>query len=286
MLAHSRALRALRPHLFQANLRHPWSCQYGLAAALLTPGTKVVALEHLPTPPTAALQRRLKHLTSRRLDAHIAVGHRSARELEGLIGLPTGTIQVIHNGVQGGEPTPRRPVPTGRSVIGALGRLTPQKGFDVLLHALVDLPEVHAVILGEGPDRRRLEQIRDELGLGDRVQLPGSTEDPSEVLNSIDALVLSSRFEALPLVVLEAMHAGLPVVATDVGSVAEAVIDGVTGLLVPPDDPRALAGAIAQVLDPNIGQAMGRRAGELARTQFTRERMAREYQLVYGKLRS
>jgi glycosyltransferase involved in cell wall biosynthesis len=284
VVAHWRALRRLNPDVFHANLRHPWSCQYGLTAAILTPGVKVVAVEHLPTPPTASLQRRLKRLTSAYLDAHVAVGHRSAAELERLIGLRPGAIEVIQNGVLVDGAVVRRDESTERSTIGAIGRLTPQKGFDVLLHALVELPEVAAVIAGEGPERLRLERLRDALGLGDRVRLIGSTEGPAAVLRSIDALVLPSRFEALPLVVLEAMHAGIPVVASDVGSVAEAVIDGVTGVLVPPDDPGALASAIRQALDPEVGRRMGARGRELARTRFTRERMANEYQLVYRKL--
>ena len=283
-VAHWRALRRLNPDVFQANLRHPWSCQYGLTAATLTPGVRVVALEHLPTPTTASLQRRLERLTSGRLDAHLAVGHRSARELERLIGLRPGAITVIQNGVRADGMVVRRRESTERATVGAIGRLTPQKGFDVLLHALADLPEVAAVIAGDGPERLHLARLHDDLGLGDRVRLIGSIEGPAEVLRSIDAFVLPSRFEALPLVVLEAMHAGIPVVASDVGSVAEAVVDGETGVLVPAGDVGALVNAIRRVLDPEVGQRMGARGRELARAVFTRKRMANEYELVYRKL--
>lgn len=283
LAAHWRALRALRPDIFQANLRNPWSCQYGILAALLTPGTRVIALEHLPTPPTAPLQRRLKRLASSRLDAHIAVGNRSARELERLIGLRRGALLTIYNGVRAVD-VPSGARVTSRPRVGALGRLTRQKGFDVLLAALVDVPEVDALIAGEGPERPHLERLLNELDLGDRVRLPGSVDHPDALLGSIDALVLPSRSEALPLVVLEAMHAGLPVVASDVGSVAEAVIDGVTGLLVPPEDEPALAAAIRRVLDPAVGRRMGEEGRKVARARFTLERMVREYELVYARL--
>ena len=283
-LAHWRALRKLRPDVFQANLRHPWSCQFGLAAAILTPGVKLVAVEHLPTPPTAELQRRLKRLTSSRLAAHLAVGHRSARELERLIGLPSGTIAVIHNGVNADGTVARQRQPGQRATVGAIGRLSVQKGFDVLLRALAHLPEVDAVIAGDGPEHENLERLRDELGLRERVRLIGPTVGPSAVLGSIDAYVLPSRFEALPLVVLEAMHAGLPVVASDVGSVAEAVIDGDTGLLVPSDDVGALVGALTRILEPEVGQRMGARGRELARAHFTRTRMANDHADIYRNL--
>jgi glycosyltransferase involved in cell wall biosynthesis len=294
ILAHWRITRRLRADIFQANLRHPWSCQYSLAAALLTPGVKVIAVEHLPTQPTARLQRRLKLLTSKHLDAHIAVGDRTAAELEQLIGLRPGAIEVIHNGVRGddgcrggGDEPPQRNVArteTRPPMLVGVGRLTPQKGFDVLIQAIAMLPTAEVVILGEGAERERLERMRDQLGLHDRVRLPGSSDDVPAVLRSVDALVLPSRAEAFPLVVLEAMHAGLPVVASDVGSVSEAVIAGRTGLVVPPDDVSALADAIERVLVPRIGPKMGAEGRALARERFTRRRMASDYERVYRTL--
>jgi glycosyltransferase involved in cell wall biosynthesis len=282
IVAHWRALRRLRPDVFHANLRHPWSCQYGLLAALLTRRTKVLALEHCPTPPTARLQLLLKRLSSRRLDAHVAVGIRAARGLEEMIGLRRRSIRTIHNGVRGMAAA--RAGGTTARTLAAMGRLDRQKGYDVLLRALVELPETRAVIAGDGPERETLEQLARELGVAGRAEFRGWLDETGPLLRSSRALVLPSRFEALPLTVLEAMQAGLPVVASDVGSVREAVIDGETGLLVPPDDVPALVAAIRSVLDPVRAAAMGQRARAVAARRFTTERMVREYELLYRRL--
>ena len=99
--------------------------------------------------------------------------------------------------------------------------------------------------------------------------------------------MLPSRYEGLPLAVLDAMLAELPVVAADVGSVREAVEDGSTGLLVPPDDPHALAAALRRVLDdPQLGHALGRRARAVALERFTARAMARRYEALYEELLS
>jgi glycosyltransferase involved in cell wall biosynthesis/O-antigen/teichoic acid export membrane protein len=285
VLAHWRALRALRPAIFHANLRIPWACQYGIAAALLVRGTKVIAVEHLPTPPTATLQRVLKRLTSRRLDAHVAVGDRTARELEALIGLPDASIRTIHNGVHWDEPVSAVRPFAGRT-IAAIGRLEEQKRFDLVLRALTSLADVSAVVVGDGPERKSLELLCDELGVRDRVLFLGWVDDPTYILGGVDALVLSSDNEAFPLVILEAMHAGLPVVATDVGSVREVVVSGETGLIVPPNDVNALADAIREVLDPDVAHRLGEHARAIARRSFTAEEMARDYELLYRRLLS
>ena len=283
ILAHWRAIKEVRPAIFQANLRHPWSCQYGLAAALLAPGLKVLAVEHLPTPPTARVQRMLKRLTSRRLDAHIGVGYRSARELEALIGLAPGAIGTIPNGVAWRE-SPARPRFFPGPTVAAVGRLTPQKGIDLLLAALAALPDICAVVAGDGPERARLERQRDELELRNRVRFVGWVEDVSSLLAAVDCFALPSRYEAFPLVVLEAMHAGLPVVAADVGSVREAVVPDETGFLVPADDVGSLRDALRQALEPATAARLGKRSREVAKASFSADRMARDYERLYRRL--
>src|SRR5439155_22235783 len=126
------APRRLRPDGSQANLTSPWPGRYGMPAAVLTRGVRVVAVEHLPGPATAHFPRRLKRWLSRRLDAHIAVGERTARELEQRIGLRPGSIRSIPNGISEHPSAPRaRPRPG--SIVGSVGRLDRQKGYDVLV---------------------------------------------------------------------------------------------------------------------------------------------------------
>jgi glycosyltransferase involved in cell wall biosynthesis len=276
---HLRLVRRLRPDVLHLNLRHPYACQYALAAGLATRGVRVVAVEHRPVPAADRLQRLLKRLTSRRLAAHVAVSDSSAREVERLAGLPRGSVRTIHNGLAPVDPVARR---GDGALLGAAGRFVPQKGFDVLLRALAELPQASLLLVGDGPERPRLERLVDELELRDRVELTGWRPDAARLLAAVDAVVVPSRAEPFGLVALEALSAGVPVVASDVDGLAEVVTDGETGLLVPPDDPRPLAEAIARVLvDRDLSRSLGERGREVARTTFSRERMTGAFEELY-----
>ena len=166
----------------------------------------------------------------------------------------------------------------------AIARLTPQKGIDVAIRALslVDDGTV-LVVLGEGPERRALEELAATLGVQARVFLPGRVPDVAAWLRRADILVHPARWEGFGLGVLEGMLAGLPVVASDVSALPELVLDGVTGLLVPPDDATALSDAIVRALDDSELGAAGR---ERARSLFSVDRMTSRtidvYQAVSG----
>jgi glycosyltransferase involved in cell wall biosynthesis len=282
--AHVRAVRRLRPELFHANLSTPAACRYGLLAAELVPGVRAVAVEQLPYPLHGRLQRGLKRLVSRRLAAHVAVGERAAREVEELVGLPRGSVRTIRNGVPDVELEPL-PRPFEGPILGSLGRLDRQKGHDVLLRALAELPEARLVLVGDGPERAALEELALELGLGERVLFAGWQEEPRRWLTAFDAFVLPSRFEGFPLAVVEALLARVPVVASDVGSVAEAVREGETGLLVPAEDERALAAALRRLLgDEALRRRLGERGRELALESFTAAAMARSFERLYEEI--
>jgi GalNAc-alpha-(1->4)-GalNAc-alpha-(1->3)-diNAcBac-PP-undecaprenol alpha-1,4-N-acetyl-D-galactosaminyltransferase len=140
-----------------------------------------------------------------------------------------------------------------RHSVIAMGRLEPEKGFDVLVAALARLaaefPDWGLVILGEGGERGKLESLISELGLGQRVQLPGVVENPFPTMRRADLFVLSSRTESFGNALLEAMACGLPVIATQCWSRSpEWVRDGVTGLVVPTEDPASLAAAMARLM--------------------------------------
>ncbi|HEY1614847.1 MAG TPA: glycosyltransferase [Rhizomicrobium sp.] len=150
--------------------------------------------------------------------------------------------------------------------IAALGRLHPKKGYGVLIEALRLLAErgtsFRCTIAGEGPEREKLlAQIRDG-GLSDRVSLPGWTDDVANYLAAADLFVLPSFQEDFPLAVLDAMAAGLPIVASAIDGPKDFLVDGETGMLVPPNDPTALADQLARVL---ASQPLRARTGTAAR---------------------
>jgi glycosyltransferase involved in cell wall biosynthesis len=282
--AHVGALRRLRPDVLHANLTTPASCQYALLAASLVPGVRTVAVEQLPYPLHGALQLRLKRFTSARLTAHVAVGDQAARDVERFARLPAGSLRAIRNGVPDLELEPL-PRPFAGPTVGSLGRLDSQKGFDVLLRALAELPGVAAVLVGDGPERAALETQATDARLDSRVLFAGWQDEPRRHLTTFDAFVLPSRFEGFPLSVVEAMLAGLPVVASRVGSMPEAVRDGETGLLVLPDDPHALASALRRVLDDaDLRTRLGRQGRELARERFTSSAMTRSFEALYKEI--
>jgi glycosyltransferase involved in cell wall biosynthesis len=174
----------------------------------------------------------------------------------------SSSVSVMHNAVipdKGGAVTPIAAAPWpdcqhdgAGPLIGVIGRLSSEKGVDVFLRACSLLRDrgvsFSAVLVGEGPDRPQLEALRDSLGLGDSVRFLGSITNVAAVYQRIDLLVIPSRSEGLPNVLLEAISAGRPVVATRVGAIPEVVDDPLVGSLVAPGSPEALASAIAATL--------------------------------------
>ena len=155
-------------------------------------------------------------------------------------------------------------LPPGRTVL-ALGRLHRNKGFDVLVRALPHLPEVNAVIAGDGPERDALLGLARECGVADRLLLLGWREDGDALLSACDLLVCPSRSEPLGNVILEAFSASRPVVAAAVAGPLELIDPDRTGLLVPPEDPERLAAAIRTILN---NQPLASRLAEAGRTEF------------------
>lgn len=162
-------------------------------------------------------------------------------------------------------------------VVGTVANFRPQKDYPNLFEAIRQLAErgisVRVVAVGQGPQDAELHALRDELGLADRVILTGFRDDAVRVMAACDSFVLASRWEGLPVAVMEAVGLGLPIVSTAVGGIAEEFTDGVDALLVPPGNPSALAGVLERVatdddLRERLAQASRDRAGDfgVART--------------------
>ena len=282
--AHIRAIRALQPEIFHANLRIPWSCQYGLLAATMTRGARILAVEHAPVPAANAAQRRLRGWLTSHVDVHVAHSEAAAREIEELSGLPRATLRVVHAGVED-VPAGSVPRPMAGPIVGSIGRLVREKGFDVLIDALTRLPETNLLLVGDGPERDALERLARERGVADRVVFTGWKDDARRWLSAMDVFVVPSRIEGFGLGIVEAMLARVPVVASAVGGTAEVIIDEETGWLVPPGDPARLASAIERVLGDEILRARTTRlARSLVKTEFTPEIMAARFEAIYREL--
>jgi glycosyltransferase involved in cell wall biosynthesis len=277
-------LVSLRPAIFQANLRQSADARHALSAATTVRGIDTIAVEQLPLAPSAPTSRWLKKVLSRRLKAHVAVGHEVARAVERDARLPHESVRTIYNGVPDLGPAAGRD-PRGGVVVGSLARLDRIKGIDVLLRAAAGLDGTRIVISGDGPEADALRAQAADLGLGQRFRIEPWSDTGRDLFDEIDIFVLPSRAEGFPLSIVEAMLAGRPVVATDVGSVREAVTDGTTGLLVPPDDPDALRAALARLSsDPEERRRMGAVGRVRALAHFTAELMAREFERLYAEL--
>ena len=283
---HRAMLVRLRADVVQFNLSTASSCQWAILAATTVPGIARVVIENSPMGVWSSTSGQLKRLTSRRLAAHVAVGDRTGRLIEESSGLPAGSIETIYHGVPdvGHEAVDRGPEPTLLTV----ARHDPVKGIDVLLDAFSLVPApTRLVLVGDGPEGDELRRRCHDLGLDDRVEFRPMPWDrrAADVMWAYDALVLPSRLEGFPVTIAEAMLAGLPVVATDVGSVAEAVVPGETGWIVPPEDPAALAAAIGElVADLPGAAAMGRRARELGEERFRIDATAAAYVEMYRRI--
>jgi glycosyltransferase involved in cell wall biosynthesis len=192
---------------------------------------------------------------------------------------------VIHNAVDvSWFPVPRRGGNAPR--IASVGRLAFPKDFSTLVGALASLEtDWQATLVGEGPLRGEIVDELERRGLEQRVELLGSRDDVHDLLASADVFVLSSRSEGFPVSILEAMSAGLPVVASDVGGVSEAVVHGETGLLVPANDPGALAEALERLLrDVPLRLRLGATGLERVRRHFDVVPFRRAHLELYRRL--
>ncbi len=253
---------------------------FGALAAGRTP---LVSTKHNDDRFRLGPYRFVERAITRRARRLVAITESLRRFCVERVGLPAEKLEVIHYGLD--EPprpwgeNPPLELPEG-PILACVARLAPQKGIDVAVRALAGWDGGTLVVLGEGPERERLTALARELGV--RLLLPGHLPDVAAVLRRADVFVHPARWEGFGLAVLEAMLCGLPVVATHVSSIPEIVVDGKTGVLVPPDDPAALRDALRRVLANPGGFGEAGRARAYA--EFSVARMAERTAALYERI--
>lgn len=177
-------------------------------------------------------------------------------------------------------------VPEGAFAVGCVARLSPVKNHALLLEAAARLDaRFHVVLVGEGPSRTGLEQSARRLGIESRVHFAGEIVSPYNLHQFFDASVLCSSSEGFPNSLIEAMAAARPVVATPVGGVIDALTHGVTGLLVPVDDPLALADALRRLeADPMLRMRLGQAGRDAVRAKFRQDIVIEKLSALYETL--
>ena len=247
----------------------------------------------------ARLKSRLFYWkTSRLIDRFCCVSADIAAAVIRWRTIPRAKVEVVPNGIDTGAENGgcdrdavrnSLGIPLDARVIGTVGRLAEVKRQDRLLRAaassMLRFPNLWILIVGDGPERNRLHDLAMTLGISDRVCLAGYQPEPSRYLRAMDAFALTSQSEGLPISLLEAWAAGLPVVCTSVGGIPDVVAEGVNGLLVPNDDGSDLARALSRILDePALAVRLGLAGRQTVQQRFSLDTMADAYEQRYRAL--
>jgi L-malate glycosyltransferase len=280
----------IHSHNFSANL---WGRLVGLLAGVPT----LIATEHTVASVKSPLQRSLDRLLARPTARIIAVSRRVEESHVREEAIPAGRFAVVYNGLPafGAAPTPdwvaalraSLGVSDGELLVTTVGRLEPPKGHEVLLRAtpqiLAAVPAARFVLVGDGALGPALRRLADALRVAHAVRFVGFRLDVRSVLAASDLCLIPSLREGFSVTMLEAMSVGAPIVATDVGGNAEAIVSEESGLIVAPGDPMALAAAAVRLLlDREAARALGAAARRRFEAHFTLERMIADTERLYG----
>lgn len=275
------ALKRAAPDLVHTHLVH--ADVYGAVSTR----TAIVSTKHNPDPFRAGPWRFVERALARRARRIVAISEAVRRFSVDEVGLPADKIDVVHYGLDElpapWAESPAPPISDGPLLL-CVARLAPQKGVDTAIRALPSIPDATLLVLGEGPERARLEGLARELGVSRRVVMPGRVGDIAALYRRCDVVVHPARWEGFGLAMLEGMLAAKPVVAARAGSAPELVVEGETGLLVPPDDATALARAIVTALASK--ERLGKAGLARAKSEFSVERMVGRTLAVYESARS
>ena len=284
----ARLVAELRPAVVHAHL---FASAAAAANAVRDQPVPLVVTEHTEGPWRDRRARAVSGLVYQHADRVVAVSSAIRDLLVTGYGVAPERVEVL-------LPTPAAPPAAGsappdpgRPVVGLVGRLVPEKGVDVFLRAaaLVSavVPQARFLVIGDGPLRPDLEHRAAVLGLAGAVTFTGYRSDASHLLSGLDVLAVPSRSDGSPLVVCEAMAAGVPVVASRVGGLPDLVEDGGSGLLVRPGEAEDLARALVSLLlDPEAARRLGARGRTLAATRSHERLVDRMTQLYAGVARA
>jgi glycosyltransferase involved in cell wall biosynthesis len=279
-------------------------CEESAVAARLAGVPRIVGTFHVDSTydlsgsRSGFAHRAIECVSNHCLDAAIAVSEATGRDWVRRTRLSPARIVRIYNGIdpskferssERAEARRRLGLPNDGMIIGGVGRLDEAKGFRFLLEAVAKLPPTQPPVMlalaGDGPLLQSLQTRAGELGIADRVRLLGFCGDVRPVYDALDIFVLSSLCEALPYALLEAMAARLPTIGTRVGGVPEIIVEGETGLIVPPRDANALAAALRRLTESqDLRQRMGEAGRERVVRHFNEREMVRQTLDLYRDL--
>ncbi len=240
---------------------------------------------------------RLNRLLTPLTDGFIGVADAHAEHLVAHERFPREKVHTIYNGVDTEQFAPRDGLairnelglPPSAPVVGILAALRPEKNHELFLAGAAaiqaELPEAHFLIIGDGPQRSKVEQLAATLGIAERTHLLGSRSDVPALLGAIDVLALTSHNEASPVSILEALSCGVPVVAAEVGSVPETIEHGQTGMLFKAGDVDGYVAAMLQLLkDQSLREQLGARGRQRVVDERSLTAMVGGYESLLGQL--
>lgn len=287
-----RWLRRERPDVVHAHLRHAaWLARWSRLAAPVP-----LVVDTLHSSATGKLGRRIGYRCSRWLPDHVTAVSEAAAQSHRAAGMVSDRLSVIANGidVQQWQPNAaarhqvRQELGIGNQFLWlAVGRLEPVKNYPELLNAFAHVePMGQLVILGTGPLEAELKQMAFALGLNQRVHFAGFRTDVARWMQEADGMVLASRYEGLPMALLEAGACAVPAVATDVPGTREVIVNGETGWLAPPNHPAALAAAMNRLMRAPANERceMGQRARQHVMRNFSMDTVLDRWETLYADL--
>jgi glycosyltransferase involved in cell wall biosynthesis len=289
-----RVLREEKIDVIHAQLQHG-TVFAALAQTLLR--IPYVVTRHVVTDDlTSSKKQRLvkaENFALRRTKQIVYVSDATSKHHQQILKMPESRYRTIYNGIELDKfaSTKERQAlahelgfPTDKPLVVMVGVMRPGKGHDVVIDAARLLPDVNFLMVGDGEDADGLKHYAKGL---ENIKFLGTRKDVADILNAVDMLLLPSDMEALPTVLIEAGAAKLPAIASDVGGVREIIIDGETGIVIPPRNPQALAQTIQQLIDnPNLAKKMGLAAYVRIQSTFTLDNQARQLSALYRQVAS